>query len=305
MDQIAPSETTPVTPPEGLRLIRRWNHAYPADSDESSTDPADQLPPVEALGTDMTDTSTGQLLVTLLRPFFWLTLFVVLIDTGLWYVTPVVVFFLFVSIVTVTHDLVHRALPIGYAINEVLIFLYGALLLESGHAYRITHLNHHRTFPEQEDPEGDPARMSFWQSLVHGVIFLPRLWVWAFQQTSDRPGQRCWLLGEAAWTLGVIGAAIGLGAEYPGLPIYVVQVIVGSWIYPLSTVHLPHDVEGDSRLTRTKTLRGTIIPALFLELTYHLEHHLYPSVPSHHLQELSERLEPYFEAHGIEPVDTW
>ena len=32
-----------------------------------------------------------------------------------------------------------------------------ALLLESGHAYRATHMQHHRVFPGPDDPEGDPA----------------------------------------------------------------------------------------------------------------------------------------------------
>jgi len=46
---------------------------------------------------------------------------------------------------------------------------------------------------------------------------------------------------------------------------------------------------------------GMIIPALFLELTYHLKHHLDPQVPSHHLPELSRRLEPFFQEAGVEP----
>jgi beta-carotene hydroxylase len=44
-----------------------------------------------------------------------------------------------------------------------------------------------------------------------------------------------------------------------------------------------------------------VIPALFLELTYHLEHHLYPDVPSHNLPKLSQRLDPFFRAAGVRP----
>ena len=78
--------------------------------------------------------------------------------------------------------------------------------------------------------------------------------------------------------------------------VYAVMAIVGSWVYPLLTVYLPHHDYGDEPLTQTRTLRGRIIPAIFLELTYHLEHHLYPQVPSHHLPELARRLDPYFAA---------
>ena len=72
--------------------------------------------------------------------------------------------------------------------------------------------------------------------------------------------------------------------------------LVGGWVYPLLTVHLPHHHYGETPLTQTSSLRGRIIPALFLELTYHLEHHLFPAVPSHHLPELSRRLDPFFDA---------
>ena len=41
---------------------------------------------------------------------------------------------------------------------------------------------------------------------------------------------------------------------------------------------------------------------MFLELTYHLEHHLYPQVPSHHLPELARRLGPVLVAAGVQPV---
>jgi len=85
----------------------------------------------------------------------------------------------------------------------------------------------------------------------------------------------------------------------PGMLFYVALAIVGSWVYPLLTVHLPHKNFGDTPLTQTHTLRGHIIPALFLELTYHLEHHLYPQVPSHHLKELARRLDPFFDQAGI------
>ena len=41
---------------------------------------------------------------------------------------------------------------------------------------------------------------------------------------------------------------------------------------------------------------------MFLELSYHLEHHLYPAVPSHNYRELSRRLEPLLMARGVAPI---
>ncbi len=87
----------------------------------------------------------------------------------------------------------------------------------------------------------------------------------------------------------------------PAILVYALLAILGSWSYPLLTVHLPHRNYGETPLTQTHTLRGRIIPALFLELTYHLEHHLYPQVPSHNLPKLSQRLAPFFRQVGVKP----
>ncbi|NIP24156.1 MAG: hypothetical protein GWO38_10145 [Phycisphaerae bacterium] len=36
----------------------------------------------------------------------------------------------------------------------------------------------------------------------------------------------------------------------------------------------------------------------------HLEHHLYPAVPSHNYGRIAQRLEPYLRKAGVEPVKT-
>jgi beta-carotene hydroxylase len=49
-------------------------------------------------------------------------------------------------------------------------------------------------------------------------------------------------------------------------------------------------------------MRGTIVPALFMNLTYHLEHHLYPQVPAMNLRRLAVRLDPLLAARGLRPT---
>lgn len=200
-----------------------------------------------------------------------------------------------------THDVVHNALGLGPRQTDWALFAMGAVLLESGHAYRSTHLRHHHAFPGPDDPEGDPARLRFWRAVLHGPVFLPRLWLWAFRKSRPGSDQRRWLLVEAAWPAGVVAAGCMLMPFTPAVLVYAALAIVGSWVYPVLTVHLPHRHYGETPLTQTHTLRGRIIPALFLELTYHLEHHLYPDVPSHNLSKLSRRLDPLFRAAGVRP----
>ncbi|TDB77225.1 fatty acid desaturase [Actinomadura sp. KC216] len=254
------------------------------------------LPKLSELGPDLLVTTRPRRVRTLALPYVGIALFAAAWLAGWWWATPLIAFGIFVAVVTATHDVVHRSLGLGSRATEWALFLLGAVLLESGHAYRTTHLQHHRTFPSDEDPEGYPADLSALGAILYGPVFLARLWWWAYGRS--RTGQRLWLLAEAALPF----AAVVAGAAWSrGLLVYAVMMIVGSWVYPLLTVHLPHRHYGDTPLTQTRTLRGRVVPALFLELTYHLEHHLYPQVPSHHLARLARRLDPVLAEAGVKP----
>ncbi|WP_433479012.1 fatty acid desaturase family protein [Spirillospora sp. CA-142024] len=254
------------------------------------------IPKLSELGSDLLVTTPRRRILTLSLPYVGIALFAVAWGAGWWWLTPPITFGIFVAVVTATHDVVHRSLGLGRRATEWALFLLGAVLLESGHAYRATHLQHHRTFPSDEDPEGYPANLSAVGAVLYGPVFLARLWLWAFRRAAL--GQRLWLLAEAALPFAAVGAGMLL---WRGLLVYAALVIVGSWVYPLLTVHLPHRHYGDTPLTQTHTLRGRVVPALFLELTYHLEHHLYPQVPSHHLARLARRLDPVLAEAGVRP----
>jgi beta-carotene hydroxylase len=258
-------------------------------------------PRLDTLGRDLLVTTRRQRLLACARPFLGIAVYAAAAWCEWWWITPVIVFLIFIAIVTVTHDVVHDSLGLSPRQTEWALFIFGAVLLESGHAYRTTHLQHHRIFPGPDDPEGEPARMKFGTAVLYGPFFLARLWWWAFRRQRGNLGQRCWLLAEAAWGITVVIAGIALCPWTPAVLIYAALAVVGGWIYPLLTVHLPHHHYGETPLSQTSTLRGRIIPALFLELTYHLEHHLYPAVPSHHLPKLSQRLDPFFRAAGVQP----
>ncbi len=261
------------------------------------------LPSLAALGDDLLTTTPAQRRIALIRPFIGVGAYVIAAALDWWWITPIILFLTFVAVVTVTHDVVHGTLGLNRRQTDWALFLMGAVLLESGHAYRITHHRHHAEFPadhEHDDPEGYPAHISLLGAVLYGPIFLARLWLWAWKQSAGKRGQRAWLLIEGAIPFGVVVLGAALWNHTPYVLWYAAQAIVGSWVYPLLTVYLPHKDFGDNPLNQTHTLRGRIIPAIFLELTYHLEHHLYPQVPSHHLKTLAQRLDPFFERAGVQ-----
>jgi beta-carotene hydroxylase len=160
------------------------------------------LPTLETLGLDLLATSAWQRWMSLVRPFIGVALYIAAAALGLWWLTPILVFLIFVAVVTVTHDVVHGTLGLSRRQTDVALFLMGAVLMESGHAYRITHHRHHTAFPaddEDGDPEGYPAHISMLGAILYGPIFLWRLWFWAWQKSAGHPGQRAWLLMEVWW----------------------------------------------------------------------------------------------------------
>ena len=258
-------------------------------------------PRLAELVPELLETTPHQRRTALARPFLGVAVFALVAWIGWWGLTPLVMFGIFVAVVTVTHDVVHRCLGLGRRQTEWALFLLGAVLLESGHAYRMTHLQHHRVFPSEDDPEGYPAELSFLGAVCYGPVFLVRLWWWAFRRARGERRQRAWLLAEAAVPFTVLTAGAVLWPVAPGMLGYAVMAILGSWVYPLLTVYLPHHHYGDTPLTQTRTVRGRLLPAVFLELTYHLEHHLYPQLPSHRLPELARRLDPVLVEAGVRP----
>lgn len=262
------------------------------------TAPVPAPPSLADLGADLLITTRRQRMLALARPYVSLLVFSMAAWRHWWWISPLIVFGVFVSVVTVTHDVVHRTIGLSARATDWTLFAMGLVLLESGHGYRTTHTQHHRFFPHADDPEGYPAGLSLAGAVCYGPVFLIRLWCWSYRRGADRG----WLLAEAAAPAAVSAGGALAWPHAPGVLVYAVMAVVGSWVYPLLTVYLPHHDYGPTPLTQTRTLRGRIIPAVFLELTYHLEHHLYPQVPSHHLPELARRLDPYFTANGVRPV---
>ena len=96
------------------------------------------LPTLAELGDDLLVASPRQRVLALARPYAGVAVFVAVAALRWWWITPLVVFGIFVAVVTATHDVVHRTLGLGPRATDVWLFLLGLVLLESGHAYSST-----------------------------------------------------------------------------------------------------------------------------------------------------------------------
>src|SRR5262245_53299084 len=253
---------------------------------------ATDLPSLAELGNDLLEMSRPWRAATLVMPFAATGLFFLLAGRGLWWLAvPAVALQTFCTYASVSHDLVHGTLRLSARTNEVLLAVVESLALRSGHAYRATHLFHHRRFPDVLDLEGAPARMSWIRALLEGPVYQWRLGAWAWRQ--GRAHERLWMAAEwlAAAAYVAMALWLWLSGRTPVPAIYAALVVTATWCFPFVFVFLMHDPAQESPFFQTRAFRGRIVPALMLHHTYHLEHHLYPSVPARNWRELGRRLD--------------
>ncbi|MEO8695697.1 MAG: fatty acid desaturase [Acidimicrobiales bacterium] len=245
-------------------------------------------PPVAELGDDLRLTSHSQLTLAVGRPLFVVSAYAWASFTGHWLIAVLLVPIVFLANVVIVHDLMHRSLGLQQRTNSMLLGLLALLMLDSGHALQATHAAHHRQFPGPGDPEAYMATWSVWRVLLEGPRYRYRLWAWAWRSQATH---RATLFVEFAVHVAIVtGAAVGaLQGSHRALSVYVAVGLVGSWLFPLISVTAVHDAHGVTPFQQSKTVRGRIVPASMLGMGYHLEHHLWPMIPSHHLAETARR----------------
>ncbi|QJW98327.1 fatty acid desaturase family protein [Frigoriglobus tundricola] len=269
--------------------------------------PEPPLPTLDELGRDLLDLPRCRVAVSLGTPFALAGAYFGFALTGWWPVAVgCVVALSFVTYGSVSHDLVHRTLRLPKRWNEFFLTAIELLMLRSGRAYRLAHLNHHARYPAllHDDPEAAAAHAGPLAALASGPLFFFRLWWWACRRY---PAHRTRLWLEGVGIASLIGAAVFIAVYgHSVVPlVYVGLVYTGTWIVPFATAHVPHTPDGTGPLSQTRRFRGRIARLVALDHLYHLEHHLYPRVPHHRWPELARRLDPFLDDRGVRVIRLW
>jgi fatty acid desaturase len=195
-------------------------------------------------------------------------------------------FMFFLTGLRQVHGSFHYAIGLPRQATEYVMFVLSVLMLGSMHAVQLTHLLHHRQCLQDGDVEADSARLPAWRAIVTGPLFPIRLHAHAFALANSR--QRRWIVGELAANVAVI--ALAMIMDLPWLQYHVLAMIAGHCLSPFFavwTVH--HDCEPDGVFART--IRGVVRSRLTYDMFYHVEHHLFPAVPTRRLDVLARRLD--------------
>ena len=140
---------------------------------------------------------------------------------------------------------------------------------------------------EEEDVEAISARMKGWQAILFGPRFPWLLHTTALKKGSQRI--RRWilieLLANVLWLVLVFAVFDSAVLMFHVFAMFVGQNLTA--FFAVWTVH--HDC--DPERTFGRTIRHKIKSKLTYDMLYHVEHHLFPTVPTRRLSILAYRLD--------------
>jgi beta-carotene hydroxylase len=119
---------------------------------------------------------------------------------------------------------------------------------------------------------------------------------------ANVPRQRRAVALEASAHVILVVVAIAALRWTPVIAVYVALVLFGDSVFPALSENFLHDQSAREPQHRTRTIRGRLFEWYFLELGFHLEHHLYPSVPTRNCREVSRRLTPHLSRLRVQPL---
>jgi len=204
------------------------------------------------------------------------------------------------AFVLLMHDGMHDTLFRSRRWNRFGSVLLGSTFLMSFSAYRVLHSRHHKFLGDPRDPDDyhnylrRPAlvwTLHFVRLSVGSLLYLVAIPVLALKFGSD--AQRRRILAEYA---------ILLAAYLVLLRFVPATILLLSWFIPLLVVGSLTAIRGftqhgitdatDPYIASRTILPHPIVGFFLLHENYHLEHHLFPEVPSYHLPRLHEMVWP-------------
>ena len=204
---------------------------------------------------------------------------------GWWLLALVATFFFFTAALRQAHDCYHRTLGVEKLATETMLFFLSITMLCSTHAIRHTHLNHHRDPLGDSDVEGNWARLPWYQAILGGGIF--SIMIQWFGLTHGSSRNRILVGFDLLLIFAVIVAAFI--TTHPVLIYHVLVMILANTMVGFFAVWSVH--HGCDDVVYARSERHPLINLLTFNLLYHIEHHLFPAVPTNHLPILAKRLD--------------
>lgn len=236
---------------------------------------------------DLIPVTSAEIFYELLLPAAWLVGSLEMAARGSYLIALCLSFMFFLTGLRLVHNAFHSALGLSHWTTSAVLWVMSLVMLGAMHAVRFNHLQHHRLTLREGDVEGRSAEMPAWRALLFGPFFPILLHLTALRK-GDRKlrltvgGQ---LLLNAAYVLFIFRVVNSGTLRYHVFAMAAGQCLTA--FFAVWTVH--HHCDRTHYIART--LRHRLKNRITFNMFLHIEHHLFPRVPTCHLPELSRRID--------------
>jgi fatty acid desaturase len=194
-------------------------------------------------------------------------------------------FLFFLTALRHVHNAFHYALGLSKKTTNSLLYVYSIFMFASINAVKYNHLRHHKYCLHEEDAEGACARMPAWKAILYGPYFIVNQHIAAI-----RSGNKT--IRKAVFTDLLMMTVFAILVLYVHSELFIYHItvmIIGEFFSGFFAVWTVHHHCDETIFART--LRNRWKCFFTYNMFYHLEHHLFPAVPTIKLPELAKRVD--------------
>jgi fatty acid desaturase len=194
--------------------------------------------------------------------------------------------FFFLAGLRQVHNGFHNSLGINKFLTWLCLYVNSILMLVSVHAVKFNHIRHHKYCLTEQDYEGKSARMTWYGAILYGPIHLFLIHKITFQLANKQYVRN--VLFELVSISIVVSTIFYYKIDF--LIYHVLMMLLAEFLmafFAVWTVH--HHTEDNPTFARTQ--RQGWKNKITFSMFYHLEHHLFPAIPTIKLPELADRID--------------
>lgn len=235
---------------------------------------------------DLKDLSFKEMLIENNLTIPWLVISLTLAYFGYYILALLFSAFYFLTALRQVHNGFHNSLGTNKFLTWLTLYLNSLSMMASIHAVKFNHIRHHKYCLKEEDYEGKSAGMSWYGAIFYGPIHMFLIHKVTLQIGNSK------YVRNVLFELFSIAAVITfiLYFQIHFLIYHMIVMIIGEFLmafFAVWTVH--HDTDENPEFARTQ--RGGWKNKITFSMFYHLEHHLFPAVPTIKLPELARRID--------------
>jgi fatty acid desaturase len=184
------------------------------------------------------------------------------------------------------HNGFHNSLGTNKFLTWFSLYINSIFLMASIHAIKFNHIRHHKFCLSEDDYEGKSAGMTWYGAILYGPVHM-----FLIHKVTLQLGNKRYRKNVLLELFSIVAFAFVVFYFHIDFLIYHISIMIFAEFlmafFAVWTVH--HDTEDSPEFARTQ--RAAWKNKITFSMFYHLEHHLFPAVPTIKLPELARRID--------------